>query len=88
MPSPVTTRCSRGWPPRIPTPRSSRRRAFTAEPYGLGINQKNVDFVRFVNGVLEQMRADGRWTKSYNRWLADSLGKAPAPPEPVYGRAP
>ena len=62
--------------------------AFTAEPYGLGVNQEHVDFVRFVNGVLEQMRADGRWTKSYNTWLADSLGKAPAPPEPVYGRAP
>ncbi len=62
--------------------------AFTAEPYGLGVNQKNVDFVRFVNGVLEQMRADGRWTKSYNTWFADSLGKAPAPPQPVYGRAP
>jgi polar amino acid transport system substrate-binding protein len=60
--------------------------AFTAEPYGLGVNAKNVDLVRFVNGVLEDMRADGRWTKSYNTWLADSLGKAPAPPEPVYGR--
>ena len=54
--------------------------AFTAEPYGLGVNQANVDFVRFVNGVLAQMRADGRWTKSYNTWLADALGKAPAPP--------
>ena len=62
--------------------------AFTAEPYGLGVNQQHVDFVRFVNGVLEEMRADGRWTKSYNTWLADSLGKAPAPPQPVYGRAP
>jgi polar amino acid transport system substrate-binding protein len=62
--------------------------AFTAEPYGLGVNRKQVDFVRFVNGVLEDMKADGRWTKSYNRWLAESLGKAPAPPEPVYGRAP
>ena len=60
--------------------------AFTAEPYGLGVNQKNVDFVQFVNGVLDDMRADGRWTKSYNTWLADSLGKAPAPPTPVYGR--
>ena len=60
--------------------------AFTAEPYGLGVNQDHVDFVRFVNGVLEEMRADGRWTKSYNTWLADALGKAPAPPEPVYGR--
>ena len=62
--------------------------AFTAEPYGLGVNSKNVDFVQFVNGVLEEMKDDGRWTKSYNTWLADSLGKAPAPPRPVYGRAP
>ena len=62
--------------------------AFTAEPYGLGVNSKNVDFVQFVNGVLEKMKDDGRWTKSYNTWLADSLGKAPAPPRPVYGRAP
>jgi polar amino acid transport system substrate-binding protein len=44
--------------------------------------------VRFVNGVLARMRTDGRWTKSYNTWLAESLGKAPAPPQPVYGRAP
>ncbi|MDF3044961.1 MAG: extracellular solute-binding protein family 3 [Ornithinibacter sp.] len=62
--------------------------AFTAEPYGLGVNSESVDFVRFVNGVLEEMKADGRWAKSYNTWLADSLGKAPAPPQPVYGRAP
>jgi polar amino acid transport system substrate-binding protein len=61
--------------------------AFTAEPYGLGVNAANVDLVRFVNGVLEEIKADGRWTKSYNTWLADSLGKAPAPPQPVYGRA-
>lgn len=62
--------------------------AFTAEPYGLGVNREHVDFVRFVNGVLEQMREDGRWTRSYGRWLADALGKAPTPPAPVYGRAP
>jgi polar amino acid transport system substrate-binding protein len=60
--------------------------AFTVEPYGLGINRSNVDFVEFVNGVLEQLRADGQWTRSYNRWLADALGKAPAPPVAVYGR--
>jgi polar amino acid transport system substrate-binding protein len=62
--------------------------AFTAEPYGLGVNQEHVDFVRFVNGVIEQMRTDGRWTRNYNRWLADALGRAPAPPAAVYGRAP
>jgi polar amino acid transport system substrate-binding protein len=62
--------------------------AFTAEPYGLGIGKGNVDFVRFVNGVLAELRADGRWQKSYNRWLADALGKAPNPPAAVYGRTP
>ena len=62
--------------------------AFTAEPYGLGVNKANVDFVRFINGVLEDMRDDGQWTRNYNTWLAEALGKAPAPPKAVYGRAP
>jgi polar amino acid transport system substrate-binding protein len=64
------------------------QRAFTAEPYGLGINAKNVDLVRFVNAKLADMRSDGEWTTIYNRWLADSLGPAPSPPKAVYGRAP
>jgi polar amino acid transport system substrate-binding protein len=64
------------------------QKAFTAEPYGLGINAKNVDLVRFVNARLAQMRSDGAWTAIYNRWLADSLGPAPSPPQAVYGRAP
>lgn len=62
--------------------------AFTVEPYGLAVNKENVDLVRFVNGVLEQMRSDGRWTASYNRWLAGPLGPVPGPPTPVYGRTP
>ena len=62
-------------------------RAFTAEPYGLGVNKEHVDLVRFVNGVLEQMRRDGRLTAAYDRWLKPALGPAPAPPTPVYGRS-
>jgi len=62
--------------------------AFTAEPYGLGISKKNADFVKFVNGVLQQMRTDGQWTAAYDTWLKGALGPAPAPPAPVYGRAP
>ena len=62
--------------------------AFTAEPYGLGVNKANVDFVRFINGVIEDMRANGQWTRNYNTWLAEALGKSPAPPRAVYGRAP
>jgi polar amino acid transport system substrate-binding protein len=62
--------------------------AFTAEPYGLGVNSANTDFVAFVNGVLATLRANGQWTRSYNTWLADALGKAPSPPVAVYGRTP
>jgi polar amino acid transport system substrate-binding protein len=43
--------------------------------------------VKFVNGVLEQMRTDGTWTALYDEWLG-VLGPAPAPPVAVYGRTP
>ena len=62
--------------------------AFTAEPYGLGISQKHPELVRLVNGVLAQMRTDGRWEKAYDTWLKAALGPAPAPPAAVYGRQP
>jgi polar amino acid transport system substrate-binding protein len=57
---------------------------YTEEPYGLGINQEDVDFTRFVNGVLEQMRTDGTWAAIYERWLGNPV---PEPPPAVYGRA-
>ena len=60
--------------------------AFTAEPYGLGISNQHPEFVKLVNGVLAQMRADGQWTAAYNTWLRAALGPAPAPPAAVYGR--
>ncbi len=63
-------------------------RAFTVEPYGVGVPQRNVDMVRFVNAVLERLRSDGAWLKSYNHWLAPTLGKAPTPPPLQYGRTP
>ena len=63
-----------------------KQQAFTSEPYGLGFNEKDVDFVRFVNARLDQMRTNGEWKTLYDRWLRDSLGAAPDPPKPVYGR--
>jgi polar amino acid transport system substrate-binding protein len=56
---------------------------FTDEPYGLGISQAHPEFVRFVNAVLEQMRADGSWKSTYGKWLW-RLGPAPAPPAVNY----
>lgn len=64
-----------------------KQQAITAEPYGLGFNAADKSFVQYTNRVLEQLRADGRWTAAYDRWLAPSLGTAPTPPTPVYGRA-
>jgi polar amino acid transport system substrate-binding protein len=62
--------------------------AFTEEPYGIGIPPDQVDMVRFVNGVLERMRADGSWEASYAKWLEPTLGKSPGQPQPQYGRTP
>jgi polar amino acid transport system substrate-binding protein len=56
---------------------------FTDEPYGMAIKQSNTDLVRFVNGVLAQLRSDGTWTSIYDKWLG-SLGPAPAPPAAQY----
>jgi polar amino acid transport system substrate-binding protein len=60
---------------------------FTDEPYGLGMGKANVDFVRFVNGVIEEMRTDGRWQAIYSKWLVGVLSDTVIDPPPaVYGR--
>jgi len=56
---------------------------FTDEPYGIAMAPDAEDLVRYVNGVLERLRADGTWARLYDRWLAPHLGPA-APPQPRY----
>lgn len=58
----------------------------TQEPYGIGFNRGDRYFVRYVNAVLAQVKADGQWKAIYDRWLVGPLGPAPKPPQPVYGR--
>ncbi|MEV0679232.1 glutamate ABC transporter substrate-binding protein [Actinosynnema sp. NPDC050436] len=53
---------------------------FTAEPYGMAFPKQDEDFVRFVNALLERLRADGTWASIHGRWL----GEPPAPPAAVY----
>ncbi|TXI40165.1 MAG: glutamate ABC transporter substrate-binding protein [Mycobacterium sp.] len=53
------------------------------QPYGIGLNPNNAPLVRFVNGTLERIRADGTWDTLYRKWLT-VLGPAPAPPAPRY----
>lgn len=54
-----------------------------AEYYGVGIPKGQDDMVRFVNGVLSQVRASGEWQQMYNRWLT-ILGPGAGPPLPAY----
>jgi len=54
---------------------------FTDEPYGIAVNKDSNDLLRFVNGVLERVRADGTWKNLYHTWLS---GEVPAPPPAGY----
>jgi polar amino acid transport system substrate-binding protein len=58
------------------------------EPYGIGANQDDVDLVKFVNAVLEDMRGTGDgnspWQAAYSRWLKPALsGVDAAQPPPT-----
>ena len=53
------------------------------EPYGVGIKKGAEDLVRFVNGALAAIRADGTWGRLYDTWL-HSLGPSPGPPSARY----
>ena len=62
--------------------------ALSAEPYGLGMNEDDVELVRFVNAVLEEIRANGRYDEIVQRWLVDTgaLPSIEAVPEPDESR--
>lgn len=57
--------------------------SISEEPYGIGIPKGDDDLVRFVNGTLDRIRADGTWNRLYNQWLA-VLGPSPGPPPAAY----
>jgi len=58
---------------------------FSNEPYGMAINKRHPEFVRFVNGVLAHARSDGTWASIYEKWLGRvTHAPAPAPPQPHY----
>ncbi|WP_245633720.1 glutamate ABC transporter substrate-binding protein [Amycolatopsis jejuensis] len=57
--------------------------AMTPENYGVGVPKDEPDLVRFVNAVLERIRGDGTWARSYQTWVGSRLGPA-NPPDPQY----
>ncbi|MEU0641893.1 glutamate ABC transporter substrate-binding protein [Streptomyces umbrinus] len=56
---------------------------FTDEYYGVAMKKDATDLIRRVNQILVDYRkAD--WQKSYNTWLAGTLGKSDGPPAVQY----
>ena len=75
--------------PRRPGPlrRGARHRPFlTQEPYGIGVNEDNVDLVRFINADARGHAPRRPWQASYDKWLEPALGVPGKQPKPEYGR--
>lgn len=54
------------------------------EVKGIAIPKGQTDFLRFLNGVLEQVKSNGQWQALYDKWLRAALGAA-KPPTTSYG---
>jgi polar amino acid transport system substrate-binding protein len=51
--------------------------AIEPEPYGMAISKRHPDLVRWVNGQLARMRADGTWRRLYRKWLPGTPRQPP-----------
>ena len=56
---------------------------FTQEPYGIGVAKDDVEFRMWINDVLEEIFADGRWTQA---WEATAGTVLPTPEPPSVDR--
>ena len=58
-----------------------RGETFTEEPLGIGVKKGKEDLVEFINGVLDDMAASGRWAELYDTHIKPYTGEdAPEPP--------
>jgi ABC-type amino acid transport substrate-binding protein len=53
---------------------------FSTEPYGAGIKKGREEFVELVDGVIDDMKEDGRWADLYEKWITPVTGEEPPTP--------
>jgi len=53
----------------------------TQEPYGAGIKKGATQVVGHVNEVLDGLKEDGTWQKTYDRWIGQYTGEDAQPPD-------
>lgn len=64
-------------------------RAFSKEPYGVGIKKGRVGFKEFIDDVISDIKKDGTWKKFYDEWVKPMTGEsASPPPDDVKAEAP
>jgi len=52
----------------------------TTEPYGAGIKEGDSAFQEFVNESIQKFKDDGRWAKSYEKWVGQYTDEDQDPP--------
>jgi glutamate transport system substrate-binding protein len=52
----------------------------TTEPYGAGIREGDAELQELVNGVIADMKADGRWADLYQEWIGQYTDERQQPP--------
>jgi ABC-type amino acid transport substrate-binding protein len=52
----------------------------TVEPYGAGIKKGEKQMVDFVNQVFDEYKQDGRWQKTYDKWVGQYVDQQQEPP--------
>jgi glutamate transport system substrate-binding protein len=52
----------------------------TTEPYGAGIKEGDRQLQRFVSGVVQEVKSDGRWEEIYERWVGRYTRQKEQPP--------
>jgi ABC-type amino acid transport substrate-binding protein len=52
----------------------------TQEPYGAGIKKGDAEMVDLVNDVFAKYKQDGRWSKTYDKWVGRYTDEQQKPP--------